>query len=108
MYLKKSIGKNVYTFVAEGKNLYEMVTESQKLSFNDVDKCGCCGSDNLFLNARKAQEKFKYVEIKCAKCKGSLVFGQTQENPDVFYLRKNEDKSYKWTAYDPNSTAPTA
>ena len=108
MFIKKEIGKSVYTFVVEGKNLYDMVTESQKLSFGNVKKCGCCGGDNLVLNARKAQDKFKYTEIKCIECKASLVFGQTQENPDVFYLRKNDKKEYDWKAYNPESTAPAA
>lgn len=104
--IKKKIGKETYTFIVEGKNLYEMVTESQKLSFGNVEKCGCCESDNLILNARLAQKKFKYVEVKCLACKASLVFGSTQENPDVYYLRKEEAnkdgfKKFAWKAYNP-------
>ena len=52
MFIKKEIGKNTYTFVVEGKNLHEMVMESQKLSFGNVKTCGCCGKNNLILNAR--------------------------------------------------------
>ena len=103
--IEKKIGKNTYPFTVEGKNLYELVMEQQKLSFGNVDKCGCCESDNLILNARLAQKKFKYVEVKCLKCKASLVFGCTQENPDVFYLRKedadtNGFKKFAWKAYN--------
>ena len=46
--------------------------------------------------------KYKYLEIKCFKCKGSLVFGQTQEDPNTFYLRKDkETKKYDWKPYNP-------
>ena len=101
MYIKKQIGKNPYTFVVEGKNLFEMVMESQKLSFPDVEKCGICGSNEIFLHARLAGEKnqFKYTEIRCKKCKAQLQFGQTQEDPNVFYLRKvqqGENKVFEW------------
>lgn len=105
MFITKQIGKNKYTFVAEGKNLHQMVMESQKLSFGDVKTCGCCGKDNLILNARVA-EGFEYTEIKCLDCKGSLVFGVPKKEKDTVYLRKTEDKKYDWKAYDPNSTAP--
>lgn len=99
MIIKKQIGKTQYTFVVEGKNLHEITMESKKLSFYDVPKCGLCGSDNLFLTAHVAQKKFKYTEIRCAKCKATLTFGQTQEDPDTFYLRKNEQGEYDWKPY---------
>jgi len=99
--IKKKIGRETHTFIIEGENLYEVVMESQKLSFNDVEKCGSCGSDNLILNARLAQKKYKYVEIKCVACRASVVFGSTQENPDVFYLRKNDNKQLAWQAFNP-------
>jgi hypothetical protein len=106
LFIKKKIGKETYTFTVEGKNLYECVQESQKLSFGNIDRCGCpgCDSDNLILNARLAQKKFKYVEIKCLSCKGSLVFGATQENPDVYYLRRDKaTKKYEWKEYRPDT-----
>jgi hypothetical protein len=102
LFIKKKIGKDNITFVVSGKNLYEVQMEAQKLSFSDVHKCGICGSDNLTLNARLARNKYKYVEVKCWDCKGSLVFGCTQEDPDVYYLRKNSNKSYDWKEYKPN------
>ena len=108
MFIKKEIGKNTYTFVVEGKNLHEMVMESQKLSFGNVKTCGCCGKNNLILNARKAKDKFKYTEVKCLDCKASLVFGTPQEETDTSYLRKNDKKEYDWKPYTPESTAPAA
>lgn len=101
LVVKKKIGKETVTFMVEGKNLYECQMEAQKLSFNDVDECGICGSDNIHLNARLAQNKYKYVEIRCFKCKASLVFGHTQEDPNTYYLRKDkESKKFDWKAYN--------
>ena len=100
--VKRKIGKNYETWMVEGKNMYECQMEAQKLSFYDVEKCGICNSDNIHLNARLAQNKFKYLEVKCDACKASLVFGSTQEDPNTFYLRKNkESKKYDWKAYTP-------
>ena len=99
MIIKKQIGKTAYTFVVEGKNLHEVVMESKKLSFYDVYKCGLCGDENLSLSAHVAKGKFKYTEIRCNKCKASLTFGQTQEDPDTFYLRR-VDGQYDWKAFE--------
>ncbi len=104
LIIKKTIGNTNYTFVFEGKNLYEVITESQKLSFGDVKTCGICSNSNLVLSAHKAQDKYKYTEVKCLKCKASLNFGQKTDDPDVFYLRKNEDKKLDWKAYTPTNS----
>lgn len=87
MKIQKKIGKTIYDFTVEGSNLHEAIIESKKLSFFDVQKCGLCGSDNLCLDAHVAQKKFKYTTVKCNACKGSVNFGQQQENPDIFYIR---------------------
>src|ERR1035438_4561132 len=101
--IKKRIGKDTHTFQVQGSNLYEIVTESQKLSFGNVEKCGCCGSDNLILQSRLAMKKYKYVEVKCLQCKASLVFGSTTENPDVFYLRRDNNKQLAWQPFIPQT-----
>jgi len=90
MKIEKKIGRRTYEFTVEGENLYEAVMESKKLSFYDVHKCGCCGSDDLVLDAHVAQGKFKYTTVKCNKCKASVNFGQQQEDDNVFYLRTRE------------------
>lgn len=112
MIIKKKVGKNSYTFVVNGDNLYQLTMESQKLSFGDIDKCGCthkdgaiCGSDNLILNARLAKNKFQYVEIKCLSCKGALIFGNVADtDKNTYYLRKDKaTKAYAWKSYDPDT-----
>lgn len=105
LFIKKKIGKQTYNFVVEGNNLYDVTMESLKLSFRDIHKCGICGSDNLILNARKAQNKYKYVEIRCMDCKAALVFGVKKEEPDTYYLRKKDGKSYAWEKYQEKETA---
>jgi phage FluMu protein Com len=99
-FIKKKIGKETINYVVEGKNAWECQMEAQKLSFYDVDKCGLCGSDNIHLAARLAQNKFKYLEIRCHNCRGSLTFGSKQEDPNTYYLRKdNETKKYSWEPF---------
>lgn len=99
MNITKQIGRNKYPFQVEGDNLFELVTQAQKLSFGDVTKCGLCGSDNLILEAHTAQGKYKYVSVKCLDCKGSVTFGQKQDDPQTYYLRRNENKKYDWKAF---------
>lgn len=98
LFIYKQIGRNKYTFVVEGKNLFETIMESRKLSFYDVPACGKCNSDNLILTAHTAGKKdeFEYTEIRCLKCGASLTFGQTKADKDVFFLRKNADKTFAW------------
>ena len=91
-YLKKKIGKETHSFSVEGDNFHDVVMTSKNLSFNDVDKCGKCGHDDLALTAHVAKNKFKYTVVKCKKCKAYLNFGQQQENPEVYYLRTKDDK----------------
>ncbi len=99
LIIKKVIGITNYTFVFTGRNLYEVITESQKLSFSDIHECGKCGSADLFLETHKAQNKYEYTTVKCKGCRASLTFGQKKEDPDVFYLRRNEAKEFDWKEY---------
>lgn len=97
--ITKRIGQKNYHFKVEGKNLHEMVMESNKLSFPDhIECCGICGSPHLTLGARKAKDKFSYTFIRCLnyQCNAELTLGQQMENPDVSYLRKNEQGQYDW------------
>ncbi len=97
--IKKQIGKTEYPFQVEGDNLHDLVMQAQKLSFGDVPKCGICGSDNLILEAHVAQNKYKYTSVKCLNCKASVTFGQRQEDPSTYYLRKNGNKELDWQEY---------
>jgi hypothetical protein len=101
-FVKKKIGKETHQFQIEGENLFDAVLTSRNLSFGDVDKCGCCGSDDLMLGAHVAKNKFKYVTIKCKSCKASVNFGQQQENPEVFYITTRDEGGKKvldWTPF---------
>jgi hypothetical protein len=104
MSVHRKIGKSTYHFQFEGKNLYEVVKESEKLSFPDIPRCGLCGKDNIVLGTRHAQNKYKYTFIRCQECKAQLIFGQTKEDADVFYLRRREDKKFDWHIYEPEES----
>jgi len=101
--IEKRIGKTVYPFTFTGENLHEVIMESQKLSFPDVDKCGLCGSDDLYLSAHVAQNKHKYTEIRCnnPKCRAELTLGRRQDDPNTMYLRKDESGKPIWKAFNP-------
>jgi hypothetical protein len=105
MVIKKQIGNRKYAFQVEGKNIWECQMEAQKLSFRDVYKCGLCGSEHLYLRAYKTKEGYKYIKVCCANpdCRASVTFGEKQNEEDVYYLRKNEDRSLKWEKYEGNN-----
>ncbi|OUJ75889.1 hypothetical protein BXP70_00925 [Hymenobacter crusticola] len=112
MMITKKIGNRSYHFNATGTDLHELLTEHEKLSFPDVPACGLCGSVNLRLTSRVAQDKFKYCDIKCDDCFGSVTFGRRQDDDKVYFLRKKEGGTpgqLDWVKYEPNITvAPTA
>jgi len=97
----KKVGKNNYTLSGDGENLFECVQELNKASFGDIQKCGVCDSDNLYLEAHVAQGKYKYHSIKCAKCRSSLTFGKREDDDNVSFLRRKEDGSYDWQKFEP-------
>lgn len=106
MTFNKRIGDTMYNFVVEGKNLHELQMEAQKMSFRDVYSCGLCKSERLYLRAYVTEkENFKYVLVCCAECKAHITFGQQTKDPDVFYLRRNEDHSYKWEEFKESDKA---
>ena len=100
-FVKKKIGKETHQFQVEGENLFDVVMTSKNLSFYDVDKCGCCNSDELMLSAhvgknpKTGKEAYNYVVVKCKKCKATVNFGQQQENPEVFYLKTRDEDGKK-------------
>ena len=103
--IRKQIGNKTYTFLVEGNTLWDVVMESEKLSFQDVQKCGLCGNEHLYLTAYKTKDDgYKYVKVVCAGCKASLTFGQPKSNPDTFYLRKTDDGKLDWKKYEPKSS----
>ena len=106
LLITKKIGKRNYTFNVSGNDLFEIVSESEKLSFDDVPACGLCGSVNLRLSARHAQDKFKYVSVKCGDCGGDVTFGKNQKDDKTYFLRKKEGGErgeLDWKKYDKNA-----
>ncbi|MBC6992401.1 MULTISPECIES: hypothetical protein [Hymenobacter] len=107
MMVTKKIGRKSYHINATGTDLHELLTEHEKLSFQDVLACGLCGSDNLTLTSRTAQNKFKYCDVKCLDCRGSVTFGKRQDDDKTYFLRKKEGGKpgeLDWQAFNPNAT----
>lgn len=106
MNITKQIGKNTYHFQVEGKNLFEVIMESQKLSFQNVYKCGICDGDALYLRAYITEkDKYEYVKVVCANpdCKASLTFGKKKGEEDTYFLRRKEgSREYDWQEYKGN------
>jgi hypothetical protein len=96
----KKIGKNEYVITGEGTNLFECIMELNKASFGDIDTCGICDGNNLYLEAHIAQGKYKYHSVKCAKCMSSLTFGKRKDDDDVSFLRR-ENGRYDWKKFEP-------
>lgn len=103
MIIKKKFGKNAFTFVVSAPSFHEAVLESSKLSFGDVEKCGICGSDDLFLGAHETKEEnFLYAYVRCKKCKSTLNFGKQKKDTSVVYLTTKDDKSLDWVKFEKN------
>jgi|ERR1035437_3784428 hypothetical protein len=101
MIIKKKFGKNSSTFVVAGASFHEAILESAKLSFGDVEKCGICGSDDLYLGAHETKEdSLLYAYVRCNKCRATLNFGQQKKDKNVVYLRTKDDKSFDWMKYE--------
>jgi len=95
----KKFGKRTYQFEVDGDNLHSVIMESEKLSFPNVEKCGMCGGENLRIRAYVTEkDKYEYVKVECWDCKASLTFGKKKNEKDVYFLRRNEDNSFKWEA----------
>ncbi|MCC3156463.1 hypothetical protein LJ737_04395 [Hymenobacter sp. 15J16-1T3B] len=106
--ITKHIGRRRYDFTCQGNDLHEVVLETERLSFPDVPACGLCKSDDLILTARVAQDKFKYVSIKCCKCKADLTFGKMQRDDRTYFLRRTETGALDWRPYTPEGQEPAA
>ena len=102
--ITKVIGRDKHSFMVEGESFMDVMQTSAKLSFGNVKKCDCCGSDALVLGAHRAQNKFDYAYVRCLKCKATLNFGQQQEDSDIVYLRtregENGEKVLDWQKFE--------
>ncbi|MCR5890148.1 hypothetical protein LRS06_20690 [Hymenobacter sp. J193] len=96
MMISKRIGRRQFHFTVQGVNFHEVVAEYDRLSFPDVLNCGICGSDNLDLSSRVAQDKFKYTSVKCVDCRADLTFGKMQRDDQTVFLRRRENGDLDW------------
>lgn len=100
--ITKRFGKRQYHFTLTGGDFHEVVTEINRLSFDDVPACTICGSDDLELAARVAQDKYKYVSVKCRSCRADATFGKRQDDDKQVFIRKNDDGTLAFKAYTPD------
>jgi len=96
----KKIGRRDYAFEGEGLNVIEALGDLSKASFGDIQSCGLCNSENLYLEGHSAKG-FDFASIRCASCKATLKFGSRKDDKNVSYLRRNEQGQLNWEAYDP-------
>jgi late competence protein required for DNA uptake (superfamily II DNA/RNA helicase) len=99
LMITKKIGKKSYHFTVQGSDLHEVMMEAERLSFDDVARCALCNSDNLELSARVAQNKYKYVGVKCRACRGEITMGKSQKDDKTYFLRRNDAKELDWQPY---------
>jgi hypothetical protein len=91
------VGRTVHEFIVEGENLFDVLQEARKIPNQAVIKCGICDKDRLSLFSLIAgDEAYEYVKIKCFDCKATLTLGRPKKEPNTFYIRRKEDKSYDW------------
>lgn len=103
MVVKKKVGKTVYTFMLSAPSFHEVVIDSAKLSFGDIDNCGICNSDDLYLHGHVTKEdNYEYAYVRCKKCKATLNFGKQKKDTSVVYLTTKDDKSLDWVKFEKN------
>lgn len=108
MTIGKQIGKKIYRFEVEGNNFFEAVLKSSQLSFPDVNRCGLCQNENLYLHAYKTKEgNYEYVKICCASCGASITFGQRKDDKNTYFLRRNESGAFDWREKPKNENTKT-
>lgn len=86
---KVTVKSGNVTVEAEGqKELFETLAEYQEVF--SISSCGnrSCGSEDLKFSVRIQEDKkgkaHKYFEIRCAKCKAKLPFGQHDNGKTLF------------------------
>ena len=94
------VGKRRYTIWGNGNDPWEAFMDLENASIHSIKNCGLCESDNLVFRAYKAQGKYKYLQVRCLACKASLTCGNRQDNPNLYYYRRDKnDHSLQWEEY---------
>ena len=61
---------------------------------------------DLKFNAYKAQNQYKYLQVRCIDCKATLTCGNRKDNPSLYYYRRNDDGSLQWEEYKGSDSKP--
>lgn len=97
--VKKVVGNTEINYTSDGKDLKEDLIRISWLS-NAPDKCGICGSEEIFLEGRvtkdKEGEEFNYADFKCRKCFASATLGEYKNPKGALFLKK-------WVEYVPKA-----
>jgi hypothetical protein len=92
--VNKTFGSDIYEIKVESDSVLECV---QKISvFSEVQKCGCCQGENLFISYRKVNPKegknagksFEYYDFVCRDCGAKANIGMYQTGG--IFLKKFE------------------
>lgn len=82
---------------------FQQISDMQEI-FGEKS-CGCCNSNNIRFNARKAKNKdgkiFIYYEMSCNECSAKLSFGQHNNNEGTLFVKRTDDPARGWAKYVP-------
>jgi hypothetical protein len=70
----------------EGDDLREALIRATPFINLDTE-CGCCGSNDLSIQARITKEGFHYVEQICKQCWARRAFGEYKEPKGAFFIK---------------------
>jgi hypothetical protein len=108
--ITKKIGKAQLAVQVEGDK--EVDTLLRASAFTTMpDRCGLCQSDEVQLDANKA-EGFTFIKVRCLKCNATSSMGQYKDGTGCFwnrfekFERKNTQQSPAQTRTAPHSTTP--
>lgn len=82
----KTYGKAALEIIIEGKDTKDALFKAA--IFTEEDVCDACGSKEISLNSRKAQQ-YLYVSRHCNKCQAQSTLG-TYEGGEGYFWKKFE------------------
>ena len=96
LQVKTMVGNTEILYETDGKDLKEDIVKATWL-LNAPNKCGVCGSANIFLQGRvtkdKEGEEFIYTEFKCKDCWAGATLGEYKNPKGALFVKK-------WVKYE--------